>query len=98
MVAESGKREKTAQNLTPVGAGDGPRWLSHRNAETGGLRVTVTKPAPAIAHSPNQPEYHPETARKVQKPYRKPSGKPFKTSNNRPNLHMVGAYADRKST
>src|ERR1017187_10543508 len=51
------------------------------------------QPLPAITHSPNQPEYHPETARKVQKPYRKPSGKPFKTSNNRPNLHMVGAYA-----
>ena len=43
MVAESGKREKTTQNLAPVGAGDGPRWLSHRNAETGGLRVTTAE-------------------------------------------------------
>ena len=56
-----------------------PRWLSHRNGEEAAGAVTTPKtsasPEPI---SLNQPEYHRENVRKVQKPYRKPCEKSLK--------------------
>jgi hypothetical protein len=55
--------------------------LAHRNLDEAAARaVTTPKTSPqTVAISPNQPEHHAENARKVQKPYRKPSEKPLKS-------------------